>query len=236
MKIILSFMAAALLASSATASDSGFSLDGSMGITSDYRFRGISQSQEDIAVQASVGLDHTSGAHVGVWGSSIKFDEIDITNASIELDYTAGFRFDVGSVNMDVGYTYYTYPNSSTDEKLDFGEVYLDAGWEGATGGVAWTDEGFLDSGKAIYAYVGYAHQFFDVVTLSAEVGNTWYDEAQFDNGQDRYMNYEVAATVTVLEKLDVTVSQVGTDLKRQDIGGLDWAEDATILTVTLHM
>lgn len=232
----------ALLSSSVFASDkvseiaSEFSLDGTVGITTDYRFRGISQSQQDAAVNGSIDLNHTSGAHIGVWGSSIKFDETGEDNASIELDWKAGYRFDVSDVDMDLGYIYYSYPNNNSDSNFDYGEIYLDAGWEGVAGGVSWTDDGFDKSGKATYLYVGYGHEFFDMLTLSAVVGNTWYNKFEFDNGQDRYMNYEVAATVTVLDSLDIKLSQVGTDLKRQDLGGLDWAEDATILTVTLNM
>ena len=213
-------------------------LDGAVAVTTDYRFRGISNSATDAAVQGSITLDTDWGGHLSVWGSSVKYDEAgDNSDASLELDYTAGWLFDItDTVELDVGYTYYTYPQDNGDINLDWGELYADVGWEGAVAGVAFTDDGWGKSGKAMYGYLGYGHEFMDWLTLSAEVGNTWYDEFEFDNGQDRYMNYEVAATATVLKRLDFKVAYIGTDLKKQDIGGLDWAEDAVVGTVTLNL
>lgn len=229
--IIFGAIAAAIFTGNTSASD--FSLDGDVALTSDYRFRGISQSNTDAALQGSINLNHVSGAHAGVWGSSIDFN--DDEDATIELDYTAGYTFAVSDVAVDVGYIYYTYPNDGSNDNNDYGEVYAAAAWKGVEAGVNWTDDGYAKSGKATYVFAGYSHQF-GIVTVGAQVGETFLDTATFENGDDQYFNFEVSATVTLLEKLDVEVAYVGTDLSKKDIGGLNWAEDAAVATVTLNL
>jgi uncharacterized protein (TIGR02001 family) len=231
--LICASVAAALFAGNAFASD--LSLDGSMAVTSDYRFRGISQSNDDVAVQGSINLNHVSGLHAGVWGSSIDFNKVGNEDATLELDYTAGYVFSLSDVAVDVGYIYYTYPNDGSNDNNDYGEVYAAADWNGFNVGVNWTDDGYAKSGKATYVYGGYSYDF-GVVTLGAQVGETFLDTATFANGDDKYFNFEVSATVTLLEKLDVEVAYVGTDLSKNDIGGLDWAQNAAVATITLNL
>ena len=231
--LICGAVTAALFAGTAVAGD--LSLDGSLAVTSDYRFRGISQSNNDVALQGSINLNHVSGLHAGVWGSSIDFNKVEVEDATLELDYTAGYAFSVSDVAVDVGYIYYTYPNDGSNDNNDYGEIYAAADWKGANVGVNWTDDGYAKSGKATYVFAGYSYDF-GPVTVGAQVGETFLDTATFANGDDKYFNFEVSATVTLLEKLDVEVAYVGTDLSKNDIGGLDWAQNAAVATDTLNL
>ena len=231
--LICGAVTAALFSGTAVAGD--LSLDGSLAVTSDYRFRGISQSNNDVALQGSINLNHVSGLHAGVWGSSIDFNEVEVEDATLELDYTAGYAFSVSDVAVDVGYIYYTYPNDGSNDNNDYGEIYAAADWKGANVGVNWTDDGYAKSGKATYVFAGYSYDF-GPVTVGAQVGETFLDTATFANGDDKYFNFEVSATVTLLEKLDVEVAYIGTDLSKNDIGGLDWAQNAAVATVTLNL
>jgi uncharacterized protein (TIGR02001 family) len=231
--LIAGAVATAFFACNTIASE--LSLDGTLAVTSDYRFRGISQSNDDVAMQGSINLNHDSGFHVGLWGSSIDFNQGGNDEATLELDYTAGYAFTVSDVAVDVGYIYYTYPNDGSNDNNDYGEVYAAADWKGVNVGVNWTDDGYGKSGKATYVFGGYSYDF-GIVTLGAEVGETFLDSATFANGDDKYFNFEVSATVTLLEKLDVELAYVGTDLSKNDIGGLDWAENAAVATITLNL
>jgi len=68
-----------------------------VGYTTDYVFRGISQSNEDMAVQG--GVDLTCGQfYLGTWGSSIAFGN------GTEIDLYGGFRTKTGPVNWDLGF------------------------------------------------------------------------------------------------------------------------------------
>ena len=80
-------------------------------IVSDYRFRGISQSNENPAVQAGFDYAFENGFYLGTWGSTVDFDSISDFNGSLELDFYGGWGREVGeNSSIDVGYIYYAYP------------------------------------------------------------------------------------------------------------------------------
>jgi uncharacterized protein (TIGR02001 family) len=82
--------------------------------TSDYVFRGVSQSDNDPALQGSVNIGYGI-FYAGAWASSIDWDTD--PNAEIEIDYYAGIKPTWGKFNFDFGVLYYTYP-SSTDSTI----------------------------------------------------------------------------------------------------------------------
>ena len=233
--LILGAVAAALFAGNASSSD--FSLDGSVALTSDYRYRGISQSDDEAAIQGSINLNHTSGLHAGIWASSVDFNDPEYSEATLEADYTVGYSFNVSSLGVDVGYIYNTLPHGKAfDKDKDYGEVYGVVDWKGIDLGVNWTNDGYMESGQSTYVFVGYSHEF-GIVTLGAEVGQTFFDEEDvFDNGEDKYQNFKVFGSVSILEDLGIEVAYLGTDLKESDIGGLSWAENTVVGTVTLNL
>lgn len=111
-------------ASPAAAADlgGGLSVTGGATIVSDYRFRGISQTDKRVAVQATATVSHTSGFYATVWGSSI--DDYVATGADAELDLIAGYRKTFGSTTIDGGVLYYYYPGSGGVD-TDFVEPYI---------------------------------------------------------------------------------------------------------------
>lgn len=113
-------------------------------ITSDYVFRGISQSAETPAIQG--GFDATCGIfYAGVWASSIDFGVAPIAGpdkniASIEMDFYAGIKPVTGKITWDLGVIYYAYPKAF-DPGADLNMVELKVGasgeiWKGGTLGV----------------------------------------------------------------------------------------------------
>ncbi len=92
--------------------------------TSDYVFRGISQSDNDPAIQGSVGLTYGM-FYVGTWASSIDFATD--PNADIEIDYYAGVTPTWGPVSFDFGWLYYNYPSAGY---IDYWELKAHAGME----------------------------------------------------------------------------------------------------------
>jgi uncharacterized protein (TIGR02001 family) len=87
------------------------SLSFNVGVTSDYRYRGISQSRLQPALQGGVDYADKSGFYVGAWGSTIKWikDIPGVTKGATELDLYAGYRGAVGDVAYDVGFLRYEY-------------------------------------------------------------------------------------------------------------------------------
>jgi uncharacterized protein (TIGR02001 family) len=99
-----------------------FTVSGSVALVSDYRFRGVSQTDEEMAIQGGVSVTHESGAYVGTWASNLA-GWGQFGGANMELDLYGGFKLPVGGGTLDLGLTWYMYPGGS--DKTDFGEPYI---------------------------------------------------------------------------------------------------------------
>ena len=92
-----------------------FTLTGGIAVVTDYRFRGVSLSDKDIAVQPYVTLKHESGFYAGVWASNLAENAGD----DLEVDLYAGFSGG-DAVTYDIGATYYVYPGVSSFNYVEF--------------------------------------------------------------------------------------------------------------------
>lgn len=90
-------------------------VSGGIAVVSDYRFRGVSLSDKDFAVQPYLTVKHESGFYVGVWGSNIAENP----GEDIEVDLYAGFAGG-DTVTYDIGATYYAYPGVSSFNYIEF--------------------------------------------------------------------------------------------------------------------
>lgn len=79
-------------------------ISGSAALVSDYRFRGVSQSDEGIALQGGFTVSHESGFYVGTWASNLAGWGT-FGGANLELDIFAGYTLPVGEGTLDVGGT-----------------------------------------------------------------------------------------------------------------------------------
>ncbi len=112
---------------------------GNVGLFSQYVFRGISQTNEDIALQGGFDYSHASGFYIGTWGSNISWltDSSAVTgynSSSLELDVYGGYRgaFGDSGVTYDVGLLQYIYPGDRVAGavKADTLEAYVAVGWK----------------------------------------------------------------------------------------------------------
>lgn len=101
----------------------GFSASGGATLVSDYRFRGISQTDKHFAVQGTFTVSHSSGFYGTVWGSSI--DDYVENGSDQEIDLIAGYSKTFGGTKIDGGLLYYYYPGSGGINS-DFFEPYVD--------------------------------------------------------------------------------------------------------------
>jgi uncharacterized protein (TIGR02001 family) len=90
-------------------------LTGGIAVVSDYRFRGVSLSDKDFAVQPYLTVKHESGFYVGVWGSNLAANAGD----DVEVDLYGGFSGG-DAVTYDIGATYYVYPGVSAFNYVEF--------------------------------------------------------------------------------------------------------------------
>ena len=121
---------AVVLAQSA-APQSPHSLTGNVAIVSDYRFRGISQTYLQPAIQGGIDYSHASGLYVGNWNSSVSGLSYN-NGGGIEMDFYGGFKKAFGDFTFDIGLLQYYYPKAkyATGDKYDTTEVYLGAAWK----------------------------------------------------------------------------------------------------------
>lgn len=88
-----------------------FTISGNFGLTSDYRFRGISQSNKKPAIQGGVDFAHKSGLYLGNWNSSVS-EWTAPNSGGIEMDIYGGFKTEIAGIGLDLGAIYYYYPGA----------------------------------------------------------------------------------------------------------------------------
>jgi len=112
-RLALLALAPLVLASPSQAGDlpPGTSVSGGVNIVSDYRFRGISLSGSDPALQGTINLNHDSGFYVGTWASSIDGGDL---YGHTEVDLYGGWSGEAAArTTFDVMLAYYAYLNGN---------------------------------------------------------------------------------------------------------------------------
>ena len=177
-------------------------LTANAGVTSNYVFRGQTQTDEDPAVQGGIDYSHSSGFYAGAWGSNVKFPGAG--GSALEYDLYAGINFDITQdVKLDIGYITYNYTDSTVDDNVGTKEVFIGGKFQGF----------------AAYYYKGNAnsnndYQYFDLrytlglpqeikMTLhyghmDPDVGNN-ADDASVRFGKD-FSGFNVSLTYTTID------------------------------------
>ena len=126
MKSIKLSLVAALLASTSLVADitSDVEVSANVALTSNYVWRGMTQSDNLPAIQGGVDLGY-KGAYVGIWASNVDFDNME---TSSEFDFYAGYANEISGLTYDVNYCQYTYPGDN--DALSFGEASLTLGYD----------------------------------------------------------------------------------------------------------
>ena len=211
-------------------------------LTSDYVFRGISQSDRDAAVQGYLQYDHASGFFANIWASSIDFN--DDADARVEVDFTAGYNFSLGpDTTGAVKAVYYWYADAdipSGDPEYDYweliGSVGHDFGKFSVSGEITYSPDYFEESGDA-WALTGGASVpvmdtflfFTDGLEASAHVGHQWFD------GDGDYLYYDFGATAS-WGQFALDVRWVDTDLNTSECGLTQNCEGHIVLTVSAEL
>ena len=124
--ILSASVAVALLTPALAAAQSASPVTGNMSLVSDYRFRGITQTFEEPALQGGFDYAHSSGVYLGNWNSSIA--DSFFGGSPLEMDFYGGYKGTAGPLGYDVGVLYYYYPGSSP--KIDNTEIYVGVSWK----------------------------------------------------------------------------------------------------------
>jgi uncharacterized protein (TIGR02001 family) len=117
-------MLLALLAFSITSVQAGVTAN--VGVTSNYVFRGETQTDDGAAIQGGVDFSHEVGFYLGAWASNVEFPN---GADGFEVDLYGGFKFDIGNnMALDFGYITYQYTDSAIRDASEvyFGIVFKD--------------------------------------------------------------------------------------------------------------
>lgn len=214
MRKALSVAIAALIGGlSVTSAQAAFS--GNLGATSNYIWRGVSQTGDKVGVSGGLDYAHDSGFYVGTWTSNVE--------DGYELDFWAGFGGEVGDFGYDINYTYFAYPAGGwgTDDDLDFGEIKGTVSWNVLSVGVAYGSNA-QDNAKAydgsLYYFGDLGFELKEGLTLGFHVGLFDGDTTDFETafGDDSYMDYNVSLTKTT-SLGDVSFMVSDTDIEDDD-------------------
>jgi uncharacterized protein (TIGR02001 family) len=236
-KILLTAAVASTLMAGATiaSADGAWSTSANVALTNDYKFRGISQSDESAALQGGFDLGHESGFYLGAWASSVDFDSNDGYDGSLELDYYVGYGSNIGDTDFsyDVGVMAYTYPGDDGADG-DYNEIYSSIGWQDLTVGLVYSDDYYAQTDEFWYVYADYSFALPNDFSLDLHVG---YNMLEEDGGflatdEDAYTDYSVSISRDFMG-LNFAVAYVGTDLDEEDVFDTDWGDDAVIGTLS---
>ena len=186
--------------------DAGISLSANAALVSDYRFRGVSLSDKDIAIQGGFDVGHDSGFYVGTWASSIE----NFSGSETEVDFYAGFGGSLGGLSTDIGVLAYTYPGSdnthyielygSISGETDFAEWSLGAAYVWDQDNVGGTDN--------IYVYL-------DGGAPIGETGLSFTAHVGFEDGAFGDNKWDWSAGLAFdLEQFTVSISYVDTNIE----------------------
>ena len=188
-----------LAQAAATPPEPGWTLSGNAGLFSDYRFRGISQTNKQPALQGGADFTMKNGLYLGNWNSNV--DSAMYNGANVEMDFYGGFKATFGDFGLDVGGIYYYYPGSGANSAavIKNGELYVGGSWGPLTAKYSYAVTDFFstpDSKGSWYLNVAAAHDF----------GNGWGV-----NGAIGYQGLKGGAAIT---QMNGTVATSITDWK----------------------
>jgi uncharacterized protein (TIGR02001 family) len=187
---------------------------GNVSLTTDYLYRGLTQTDHRGAIQGGFDYAHPSGLYAGVWGSNISWLMDGIYSAtppyagytdgaSLELDTYAGYRNSFAEdFSYDVGFLRYNYSGNTTpgSTSASTNEIYGLIGWKWFTAKYSYSLGnlfGVVDSsGSGYFDLTGSYTLEGPDVTLSAHYGkqNVAGDPGGVSNDQYSYSDYNVAA------------------------------------------
>lgn len=233
-KLISSFAAAAVfavgtlaIASPAFADDApaapppDVTITGAASLVTQYRFRGLSQSDNKPAVQATATITHKSGFYVSFWGSSASANSTPIQIGGTEIDLYGGYSHAFSGYTIDGGLYGYIYPGATTGNYYEiYGDVSKSYGPVTAKVGINFAPAQKVFSYNFTSAHRGNAYIYGELsysppktpVTLHSHLGHTG---GGFDYAK-QYIDYTVGVSYKY-KALTFDLSLVGTNIGRSD-------------------
>ncbi|MBY0239609.1 MAG: TorF family putative porin [Burkholderiaceae bacterium] len=203
-------------------------------VTTDYRYRGISQTRLKPALQAGADyVNNPTGLYVGTWASSIKWVKDGGGDTNVEIDIYAGKRGEIApGVSYDVGGLYYLYPSNGLKPSANTFELYGQVGYGPATLKYSTSTTnlfGFADSKRSGYLDAQVNQEIAEGLVLNLHVGH----QKVSHNSAASYTDYKIGVTK------DFGVASVSLAVVKANssayvgAGGKDLAKTGAVLMVS---
>ena len=196
-------------------------------LTSDYDFRGFTQTDEDPALQGSLDYSNESGWYIGAWASNVDFPGYD---GDVELDLYTGFSGgDEEGLGWDVGLVWYTYPGSDGSdtqaEIADFPEIYAKLSYGMFSGNVWYSNDFGGTDESSIYLDGAVDIPLPSNFSVTLHAGYSDGDGIDATYGVSNYFDYSVGVGYTA-GNFNLGLRYVDTDIDEADM-------DRVIFTVS---
>ncbi|WP_353226557.1 TorF family putative porin [Novosphingobium sp.] len=207
----------------ATPPASEWTITGSAALSTQYRFRGIAQSDNRPVVQGAFTISHASGFYISTWGSSASAVDSPINIGGTEIDIFGGYTHAIGKTGLtiDGGIYTYIYPGATTGNVTEIygslaqaiGPATLKVGANFAPAQKVFNYNWVSTTRSNLYAYVELGASIPNTpITLHSHLAHTG---GGFDYPK-QYLDYTVGATYK-WKSLSLDASLVGTNISRSD-------------------
>jgi len=239
--IALALAASSLPALAQKAPEPDYTLSANVGLFSDYRFRGLSQTGTKPALQGGFDFAHKSGLYAGNWNSSINWVEeggyTTGNSSGLESDFYVGYKTELGGIGVDVGNLFYYFAGEGVDSLVDTNEIYLGLSYGPFSLKTSYTTSSgyFSTAGKGtIYYNLSASFPVSETVALKASYGYTGGKEDMADfKGTD----YSVGVAIDLGDGWGLGLSYVGAagDYKEFAVDGAqsDSAKSAAVVSIS---
>ncbi len=223
---------ALLLGVAITSTSAMAEVSGEIAVTNDYRFRGVSQTAGDFAVQASLDWSHDSGFFVGAWASNVEFDEDgtpkeDQVGADFELDVYLGYAGEINdNLAYDITLLRYMYPGDNVSQ--DYNEISFGLEFSDFRAAYWYTNDYSGSDLDYHYAELNYSYEFAENWSLDLHLGYNFGDAPDDDMG--KYLDYSIGVS-TEIAGFGLSVAWLDTDIDSDaEISSGTFQNDGTVL------
>lgn len=228
-------------------------LSGYVTLTSDYRFRGISQNDTDPAPQGAIEWTGNYGFYAGSWASKVNFNDgpsgsgVARHNTGIEWDIYGGKHFDLGGTDLNVEAYYYAYPDydriSPSLPRYSYFEamVGLSHNFDELTLGasVAVSPDYFGDSGRGVWLSGNADYTVNDWISVSGNIGRQWVSDLDGSGFGYPYTHWDLGVTAS-WNNISLDIRYVDTDISKSKCEAFNgprnnWCGATVVGTITYN-
>jgi len=175
-------------------------------LTSDYIFRGVSQTDSNPAIQLGIDYINENGFSAGVWASNVDFGD----DANAEIDFFTRYSLAVNdSLSYDFTYNYYSYAGYKSNANSDYGEAIINAYVNSLTFTYAYAPDYANANNKGHYVAMAYDFELPNDIGLNIQSGYSFGNA--FKNAE--YIDYGATFSKSY-EGFDLSLALISTDIK----------------------